>query len=880
MKLWLIVLALSIALIPSASAWYGSYQNATFLDANPATGIFTVNASNATGTNNQSYIYFNGRLTTPDASDIAVVLDNSTSGISFWFDNDTSQSGGNIVILINKSISGSPGVVGIFYNNSGASLPSNFNLSYVMPYADGFNGRWRYSYTQGVGSQNWATQPNGTMMQTEATSNSNRNFHILQTSMPGNYEVVTKMKFITVPTSGRGGVQLGRDTLSNDIGAGISAVAITTQNTIVQDNVAFGTASLNSKTLVANEWFMVAGYTTGSTEQSKIYSVNKNDTQWQGSGGYVSSTTKYIGMYATAASASAFQYWYAWNGSVINMGTFGGESAVGTIGLFSNNLTNDEQTTFNSLVTVPILFNVTGTTITTDRYEWSVNGTNQSNNMNNFVYNFPSIGMTSINVTAVNTTYNMASTIIWNVTGINYSLQLLYPANNSVVSTMVNLTSREWPQHTPYTYHVCYDWNCNSVFSSGAMSNINTTDEVKNITLVNGITYYWYVSNSLGQSTLTRNFTVPMPTSDGTTGIQGIVYSNDNGIFQPIAGANVMVWNATYSTVVTTDTNGYYLVRPLANASTYNVQAKALNYLDGSVMYVTTNASQWYTMNLLMIPFTSPYVPNFVYEKFIVRGLFDNPFPGVTVTVMRTGSPTQTGITDSMGAVVFQLYMNYLYTVTFSGGGLSNPITATFYAHEQDYLITVMDMPTHVDTSAISANLSVSTVNATDSLLSVVYNDNSSTTSIVNFYVNRIDPSNTSNVTHICSLSSLVQPVTLSCSVLSAGVYQFGWNSTSSTFGFNYADRVVNFNSGNPNAPIGNIPVTPFYLNWIAIMLLVLTASLFSPQIVKFGAVIVPFEGLFLWYIGWLNVSFLIVGCAVCIGIMVYIRSSEVKTAY
>jgi hypothetical protein len=66
----------------------------------------------------------------------------------------------------------------------------------------------------------------------------------------------------------------------------------------------------------------------------------------------------------------------------------------------------------------------------------------------------------------------------------------------------------------------------------------------------------------------------------------------------------------------------------------------------------------------------------------------------------------------------------------------------------------------------------------------------------------------------------------------------------------------------------------------ISISLIVFVAALFSAKKVKFGSVLVPVFSGMLSVFGWFTVNPVILASAIVIGILVYLRMSEVKTNY
>lgn len=320
---------------------------------------------------------------------------------------------------------------------------------------------------------------------------------------------------------------------------------------------------------------------------------------------------------------------------------------------------------------------------------------------------------------------------------------------------------------------------------------------------------------------------------------------------------------------------------------TYSVQVAVSGY-SASTQTILLDSDKTLTVQVTGITTTTitdvDFISTQVYEKFIVRGLFDNPYSGLTLNVYNGSATTAsfTGTTDSMGQVVFKLVKDRHYRGELSGSGISN-MTFYFYGKEESYLITILTgFPTGGDRyTDILTNLTAVTVNATHSNLTIIYNDTRNTTSLVNFYATNL----TTNVS--CYKSSALNVTQLNCSVLAKGTYQFGFNATSSVYGFFQEDKVINFGAGNTSAalvptkpPAATTGASQTIMTWGSIMLIVLTASLFSIKSVKLGAVIVPAESLMLWAFGWFPVDWKFLALAMVIGVLVYSRLSESKVAY
>lgn len=486
------------------------------------------------------------------------------------------------------------------------------------------------------------------------------------------------------------------------------------------------------------------------------------------------------------------------------------------------------------------------------------------------------VDVTFINTFGINFNYDYA----------NYTPTLVYPTDTSTISF----------SFPPLTTNINFSWS--SITGSGyeimvaedAAFNIITADTTsttnyKSITLQNK-TYYWKVRTyndagaTLGNWSSTYSFTLAATTTSiSGTALNGVVYELIDGSPVPVEGASVYLSNATRTYQFLTGSNGYYLFTGLVNTTTYSIYAIKQGYDNSQTFSVVPTYNSTTTLNIPVRIYISPYIPNFVFEKIVVRTLYDEPYPGITVNVYKGTSlaVSFTGTTDYNGVVVFQLIKDQSYRMTLSGGSLSSTLTFHFYAKEETQRITATTgFPTGGNKYAdINATLSVSSFNTTYSNLSLFYDDVSLTTSVINFYTKNL----TTGVYTCANQSTTTYPITLNCTVAMNGSYQFGYNATSSRYGFIQQDKIVNFNASNTSVPQGELggKVSASMLNWISIIGLIFIAGLFSIRSVKYGVVVVPLMAVILYWFGVLSVSGTIVHMALVFGVIAYIRMSEYK---
>jgi hypothetical protein len=568
--------------------------------------------------------------------------------------------------------------------------------------------------------------------------------------------------------------------------------------------------------------------------------------------------------------------------------------------------TSEEATDLSYIVvTLPVVYYIQNITMKVGHYSFS-----GSLSEVDLKYSIDGISWTSIMYFTVSSvteqinqsTYQLNASVrylrssVWNVPGTSYvrwyEIQanisdkpgLISPANNSI----------QYKQYPPLNADLNFTWtsNVNNLSSNLIIAKDSNFNLISvDTTIANNYSvqsleagnYWWkarYYNSTSGLYspysntsffTLTNNYT-----SSGKAGVEGVVYEMNGALETPISGATVHLYNASLSMSMITGANGYYLFDNLTNSTTYSVYAEKQGYDTTAAFPFTTGLGTRTQKNILVKAYISPYVPNFVYEKFVVSGLFGNPYHGVTATVYKGSDITAylTGTTDSMGQVVFQLIKDQYYRVTFSGGGLPNTITVYVYGKEETYFVKVVSgfPDTGNRDDDISANLTAVTANATHTNPSVIYLDNKSSTTVLNFYVK-----NLTTGAYVCTKTSALQSVTLSCPVLSQGVYIFGYNATSTIYGTFYEDQVINFGAGAGATPATPTGINPTLLHWASISLLILLASVFSIRTVKYGVILIPFTAAVLWWMTWLQVNIILISIACVLGVLIYLRMNEDK---
>jgi len=232
------------------------------------------------------------------------------------------------------------------------------------------------------------------------------------------------------------------------------------------------------------------------------------------------------------------------------------------IGLYSNNITNDQTLTLSVLSNTPIQFIHNGT-IT----NWYINTVPQGTTANNFSYT--AAGNNTTTITVNYTTGNLT----WTVTSLIYPIELLTPANGSTATSPVTILWREWIANSPHTWQISSDFQFINIIASGTATN---TNELFNTTqTLDPGTYYWHVKNSTGSYTDYFIFTIDAePATPGQLNIS----ARDEITNTSLSTFSAQIYNSTVTLNKSTTTgwvnfssseviSGEYLIRVVPNSS-------------------------------------------------------------------------------------------------------------------------------------------------------------------------------------------------------------------------------------------------------------------------------------------------------------------------
>ena len=264
-------------------------------------------------------------------------------------------------------------------------------------------------------------------------------------------------------------------------------------------------------------------------------------------------------------------------------------------------------------------------------------------------------------------------------------------------------TSTIYMTYPPLTYDTTFTWQNTGapsyrlVVAEDANFNIIKVDttigtSTSTHSLVVNEQYFWkvysYDGSIFSDSSDIYSFNLTGNSTLTGSAIEGSVYHNADG-YTLITGAEVIIWNATWSDSAVTGSNGYYVFTDLTAGQVYSLQAKADRYLDSSIAIITAD--------------TDPITKNFYllddltdtewwwYVSFILQSLNGTRYSDVVTTVYigDAVTPYATGITGDDGAVVFHLDKHVKYRITFIDAAQGISETRTLYPLSNQYYIYI-----------------------------------------------------------------------------------------------------------------------------------------------------------------------------------------------
>ena len=423
-------------------------------------------------------------------------------------------------------------------------------------------------------------------------------------------------------------------------------------------------------------------------------------------------------------------------------------------------------------------------------------------------------------------------------------------------------TSTEYATFPPLTDSITFTWQDLSVAQYRLMvaedngfnimsvdSHIATNSSVH--TLLVNKEYFWKVYSYDGTtySNSSEVFRFNLTGNSTLTGsaIEGVVYQS-NGDINAISGAEVTIWNTTWSDSMITGSNGYYVFEDLESGTVYNLQAKSDRYWDSSIALVSAEDNP-VTSNFYLIDDLTD-TEWWHYVEFTLQNVWGVTYPDVSTNVYIGDSPTisESGNTESDGTISFHLNQNVQYHITFINSTLGINEDITLYPVATSYTVYIdsysFDLPDTV-TDDIQAYIVSSRINSTYGYINFTWLDTSGLTTSINYYISDVDGNELYN-------TSTSNPDLFDSQIVTAtdDRYIVRYIGVHPTHGIIDKTETIVFHGGR-RVDLGWDSDWQYAVT--ALAFLIFTGALFGAKTAHYGAItVVIFAFIFKW-IGWLN---------------------------
>ena len=832
--------------------WNGDWDYKTESTVSNVEFPFQMNLTvhQGSGVNNATDIFMFSNVES-DYSDLRFLL-NDTTELSYWVADNTSST---TMVWINVTANGT---VGCYYGNENASEGSNGKDTFIL-----FNNGSSFDGTtpitkSGAGAPTWVID--NSTWKVSGTTEAFRYFN--SSTGVDSYVVEAEMK----PSSlNNDNIQHGfkyDSTMTNVERSYYRGLETASKFNVYSGLLANHDSGISD--VMTTEWASWKLIKNGNTKSLYWEDVKRVEHTENFDGQYVATY-----FYDNGVGSSA---WY----KNIRVRSFAVTEPVW--GVWGGQLPNTPPTTpvgvyplNNSIVTEKgVMLNVTSTDaegqpITYLFYGDDVDGStaigvNDSVNESTYnwtlstydVYYWKSIASDGINDSAVS-----------NVFSFLYIPEptLLTPANNSTIFVdyppLTSTVLFTWEDLAAPQYHLMVAEDAN--FNVMAIDTHVDTYNSNPVLLVNK-EYFWkvysYDGTTYSNSSTVYSFNLTGNSSLTGSAIEGVVYQS-NGDISAIPGAEVTIWNTTWSSSMVTGSNGYYVFENLNSGTVYNLQAKADRFIDSSIALVSAEADP-VTQNFYLIDDLTD-TEWWHYVQFTVQNIWGTKYSDVLCTVYE-GDDVEyhvTGSTGSDGSVTFHLNQNVEYRITFirSEGNISREIT--IYPKSEAYIIFVsttaddweeFDIPS---SDVITIDITKNIYNINLAYINASYDDSLNETTSLKFYLNQTNSSDPANQTVI----SYHNAGATSSTTHSFSLTDYDGESyivhiiiEHSTYGTIHKQYSVTFIDSNI---VDGIPGWSFF--YLAIFLMFITGGITKATKVEEGLLIICMEGWIFMISGWFN---------------------------
>jgi hypothetical protein len=350
---------------------------------------------------------------------------------------------------------------------------------------------------------------------------------------------------------------------------------------------------------------------------------------------------------------------------------------------------------------------------------------------------------------------------------------------------------------------------------------------------------------------------------DNITGVHGFIYEGTSGSTIPLSETVVYIYNDTWSDTTTSDIGGYYYFSNLTN-TTYTLNFKKDRYEEVLYQYVTPANLSMYYKNIYMQKSSGDYYSRH-YCTFILKNIYGVKFEKVATTVYNNGDIETSGTTGYDGSVVFHLFEDVEYRITFINA--TQNIDEEIYISPRDdrYIIWVGSYSLNPENDTRLEHVTYywyeNQIDLAHTWLNFTYVDDESKTTSIEYWINDTDGI-------IIYYTSQINPC-------AGGDYtaNFIVNSSNNSY-------VVHFSAIHPDYPgLENSVIQTFSYyhgklidlffseNWqytvVSLFLIIILGSLFGATNAAQGSLIMVLCAWFFSFIGWLPSSIIGYGAIV-----------------
>lgn len=375
-------------------------------------------------------------------------------------------------------------------------------------------------------------------------------------------------------------------------------------------------------------------------------------------------------------------------------------------------------------------------------------------------------------------------------------------------------------------------------------------------------------------------YSVEIKSYNNTTGVHGFIYEGISGSTIPLSEVNVYIYNSTWSDTTISDTGGYYVFTNLSN-TTYTLNFKKDRYEEVLYQYVTPVNLSMYYKNIYMQKSTGDYYSRH-YCTFILKNIFGGRYPNVNTIVYENDIIQETGITGYDGSIVFHLFEDIEYRITFINNSQDVSEQITVMPRDDRYIIWVGSFDFSPNNNTRLKNVNYwwikNEINITTSWLNFSYKDTENKTTFIQYWINDTNNTNIYNTSQIYPCSGGV-------------IYTVNQIVNSSNFTY-----VVHFSAEHPDYPqLKNSVVQTFCFyskklidllyseQWqytvVSLCIIIFIGTLFGATNAAQGSLIMILTAWFFSFIQWLPSSLVGYGALVLATLLAVswnLRKSEI----